>query len=193
MLRSWLERQVLPEFLGRTLFVDTAVAQRCARLHVPNKRDERDALSRQPLLCMGWRWSHATSPILSPLECSSSIPGRDRRDRGKKCIASSQRPPQFLLGFTLLQPRLSRFSLVRRRCVLSRLHPANLCCAATWCVMCYTFTVFAAPQVRLLSVEAAATCFGTWLLTNYCRACGTGFYAPFTTSFPTCAQAHSRD
>jgi toxin FitB len=44
MLRSWLEQHVLPEFFGRTLPVDTAVAQRCARLHVPDKRGERDAL-----------------------------------------------------------------------------------------------------------------------------------------------------
>ena len=35
MLRAWLEQHVLPEFSGRTLPVDTAVAQRCARLHVP--------------------------------------------------------------------------------------------------------------------------------------------------------------
>ena len=44
MLRSWLEQHVLPEFSGRTLPVDTAVAQRCARLHIPDKRGERDAL-----------------------------------------------------------------------------------------------------------------------------------------------------
>lgn len=44
MLRTWLEQQVLPEFSGRTLPVDTTVAQRCARLHVPDKRGERDAL-----------------------------------------------------------------------------------------------------------------------------------------------------
>ena len=31
MLRSWLEQHVLPEFSGRTLPIDTAVAQRCAR------------------------------------------------------------------------------------------------------------------------------------------------------------------
>jgi hypothetical protein len=34
----------LTEFSGRVLPVDTAVAQRCARLHVPDKRGERDAL-----------------------------------------------------------------------------------------------------------------------------------------------------
>src|SRR6218665_4193345 len=44
MLRSWLEQQVLPEFSGRPLPVDTAVARRRARLHVPNKRGERGPL-----------------------------------------------------------------------------------------------------------------------------------------------------
>lgn len=53
MLRSWLEQQVLPEFAGRTLPVDTAVAQRCARLHVPDKRGERDALIAATALVHG--------------------------------------------------------------------------------------------------------------------------------------------
>ena len=44
MLRAWLDRKVLPEFAGRILPIDTAVAQRCARLHVPDPRSERDAL-----------------------------------------------------------------------------------------------------------------------------------------------------
>ncbi len=44
MLRSWLDKQVLPSFSGRTLPVDTAVAQRCAKLHVPNPKSDRDAL-----------------------------------------------------------------------------------------------------------------------------------------------------
>ncbi|WP_038249683.1 type II toxin-antitoxin system VapC family toxin [Xenorhabdus bovienii] len=44
MLSAWLEQHVLPEFSERTLPVDTAVAQRCARLHVPDKCSERDAL-----------------------------------------------------------------------------------------------------------------------------------------------------
>lgn len=52
-LRSWLEQQVLPEFSGRTLPVDTAVAQRCARLHVPDKRGERDALIAATALVHG--------------------------------------------------------------------------------------------------------------------------------------------
>ena len=53
MLRSWLEQHVLPEFTGRTLPVDTAVALRCARLHVPNKRGKRDALIAATALVHG--------------------------------------------------------------------------------------------------------------------------------------------
>jgi toxin FitB len=53
MLRSWLEHQVLPEFSGRTLPVDTAVALRCARLHIPDKRSERDALIAATALVHG--------------------------------------------------------------------------------------------------------------------------------------------
>ena len=44
LFRSWLDQQVLPAFSGRVLPVDTAVAQRCAALHVPDPRSERDAL-----------------------------------------------------------------------------------------------------------------------------------------------------
>jgi len=53
MLRSWLEQHVLPEFSGRTLPVDTAVAQRCARLHIPDKRGERDAVIAATALVHG--------------------------------------------------------------------------------------------------------------------------------------------
>lgn len=44
MLREWLDHQVLIEFSKRTLVIDTAIAQCCARLHVPDRRSERDAL-----------------------------------------------------------------------------------------------------------------------------------------------------
>lgn len=53
LLRAWLEQQVLPEFAARTLAVDTAVAQRCARLHVPDRRGERDALIAAAALVHG--------------------------------------------------------------------------------------------------------------------------------------------
>ena len=43
-LRHWIDRHVLPEFRERTLPVDFAVALKCAKLHVPDPRAERDAL-----------------------------------------------------------------------------------------------------------------------------------------------------
>ncbi len=53
VLRAWLEQQVLPEFAERTLPIDTAVAQSCAPLHVPDKRGERDALIAATALVHG--------------------------------------------------------------------------------------------------------------------------------------------
>lgn len=53
ILRAWLEQHVLPEFAGRTLPIDTAVAQRCARLHVPDRKGERDALISATALVHG--------------------------------------------------------------------------------------------------------------------------------------------
>ncbi len=44
VLRTWLDTHLLPAFSGRILSVDTAVAQQCAKLHVPNPRSDRDAL-----------------------------------------------------------------------------------------------------------------------------------------------------
>ena len=44
LLRIWLDDHVLPAFAGRVLPIDTAVAQQCAALHVPNPKSERDAL-----------------------------------------------------------------------------------------------------------------------------------------------------
>ena len=44
MLRAWIDGKVLPAFEGRIISVDLAVAQCCARLHVPDPRGERDAL-----------------------------------------------------------------------------------------------------------------------------------------------------
>lgn len=44
MLRAWLDGQVMPAFDGRILPIDAVIARRCARLHVPDPRAERDAL-----------------------------------------------------------------------------------------------------------------------------------------------------
>lgn len=52
-LRAWMEKHVLPEFQERVLPVDTAVALRCATMHVPDLRAERDALIAATALVHG--------------------------------------------------------------------------------------------------------------------------------------------
>lgn len=54
MLRAWLTARVLPEFEDRVLPVDTAVALRCAGLHVPDPRSDRDALIAATALVHGF-------------------------------------------------------------------------------------------------------------------------------------------
>ncbi|MDR3509304.1 MAG: type II toxin-antitoxin system VapC family toxin [Caulobacteraceae bacterium] len=44
ILRAWLDHGVLPAFSGRVIDIDTQIARRCAGLHVPDPRGERDAL-----------------------------------------------------------------------------------------------------------------------------------------------------
>ena len=44
ILRAWIDNKVLPTFETRILPVDTTVALRCAQLHVPDPKSERDAL-----------------------------------------------------------------------------------------------------------------------------------------------------
>ena len=53
VFRAWLNAHVLPAFSGRILVVDTAVAQRSARLHVPDPRSVRDALIAATALVHG--------------------------------------------------------------------------------------------------------------------------------------------
>jgi predicted nucleic acid-binding protein len=53
MLRAWLNSHVMPAFAGRILTVDAAVAQRSARLHVPDPRPVRDGLIAATALVHG--------------------------------------------------------------------------------------------------------------------------------------------
>jgi predicted nucleic acid-binding protein len=53
LMRTWMDAHVLPAFAGRVLAVDAAVALRCARLHVPNRLAERDALIAATALVHG--------------------------------------------------------------------------------------------------------------------------------------------
>jgi len=79
VLRTWLDTLVLPEFNGRIFPVDTAVAQRCARLHVPDPRGERDALIAATALVHGMTvvtrnladFEATGVPLLNPWDASS--------------------------------------------------------------------------------------------------------------------------
>lgn len=53
IFRTWFESHVLPAFAGRILPVDTAVAQRCAALHVPDPRPAMDSLIAATALVHG--------------------------------------------------------------------------------------------------------------------------------------------
>ena len=53
ILRSWLNAHVLPAFSERILYLDVAVAQSCAKLHVPDPRSDRDAIIAATALVHG--------------------------------------------------------------------------------------------------------------------------------------------
>jgi len=53
ILRAWMESHVLPAFADRILAIDTIVARRCAQLHVPDPKSERDAFIAATALVHG--------------------------------------------------------------------------------------------------------------------------------------------
>ena len=53
VLRGWIDEHILVRFEGRILPVDAAVALRCAPLHVPDPKPERDALIAATALVHG--------------------------------------------------------------------------------------------------------------------------------------------
>ncbi len=53
VLLTWIDRIVLPEFEGRILPVDVAVARRCALLHIPTPMGKNDALIAATALVHG--------------------------------------------------------------------------------------------------------------------------------------------
>ena len=53
ILRAWLDGQVLIAFAERILPIDIAVARRCAQLHVPDPKSERDAFIAATALVHG--------------------------------------------------------------------------------------------------------------------------------------------
>lgn len=53
ILRRWLEGEILTPLAARILPIDIAIARRCAGLHVPDPRPERDALIAATALVHG--------------------------------------------------------------------------------------------------------------------------------------------
>lgn len=52
-LRAWMDSRVRPEFAERTIVIDDAVATRCAHSHIPDRRNEADAIIAATALVHG--------------------------------------------------------------------------------------------------------------------------------------------
>ena len=52
-LQQWIHANVLPTFDGRILPITTEIARRCAALHVPDPRPQRDAMIAATALVHG--------------------------------------------------------------------------------------------------------------------------------------------
>ncbi|WP_132279125.1 type II toxin-antitoxin system VapC family toxin [Neorhizobium sp. JUb45] len=52
-LRAWMDSRIRPEFSERILPIDDAIATRCAHLHVPDRRNEADAIIAATALVHG--------------------------------------------------------------------------------------------------------------------------------------------
>ena len=53
LLHTWLNTIVLPTFSDRIIPVDVTIAQRCAKLHVPDPQSDRDAIIAATALIHG--------------------------------------------------------------------------------------------------------------------------------------------
>ncbi|HTV71981.1 MAG TPA: type II toxin-antitoxin system VapC family toxin [Rhizobiaceae bacterium] len=53
VFRQWIDKQVLPPFERKILPIDADIARRCAQLHVPDRRPERDAFIAATALTHG--------------------------------------------------------------------------------------------------------------------------------------------
>lgn len=76
LIRHWIDDRVLPAFSGRILPVDTAVARRCAPLHIPDPKPYRDSLIAATALVHGLTvatrnrvdFEPMSVPVLNPWE-----------------------------------------------------------------------------------------------------------------------------
>lgn len=67
IIRAWLDTRVLPEFEGRILPIDTAVAQRCAILQFPDPRPLRVVFIAATALVHGMTVVTRNSGHFSPM------------------------------------------------------------------------------------------------------------------------------
>ena len=80
LIQRWIEERVLPTFADHILAVDTEVARRCARLHVPDPKPYRDSLIAATALVHGLTvatrnradFEPMAVPVLNPWEVPHS-------------------------------------------------------------------------------------------------------------------------
>lgn len=80
VFRLWLNGHVIPAFNGRILDVDTAVAQRSAKLHVPDPRPVRDGLIAATALVHGMTVVTRNVADFEPTGVKTLDPWRGRDD-----------------------------------------------------------------------------------------------------------------
>lgn len=80
VFRLWLNGHVIPAFNGRILDVDTAVAQRSAKLHVPDPRPVRDGLIAATALVHGMTVVTRNVVDFEPTGVKTLNPWRGRGD-----------------------------------------------------------------------------------------------------------------
>ncbi|MDC7789855.1 type II toxin-antitoxin system VapC family toxin [Rhodoplanes sp. TEM] len=76
VLRRWIDETVMPRFADRILPIDTRVAQRCAALHGPDPRPERDAFIAATALVHGLIVVTRNTRDFEPLEVDVLNPWR---------------------------------------------------------------------------------------------------------------------
>ena len=78
-LRRWLQTEVMPRFEGRILNVDMSVAVRCAPLHVPDPKPERDAFIAATALVHGFTLVTRNEADFAPMGVRLLNPWRPQR------------------------------------------------------------------------------------------------------------------
>jgi len=78
VLRRWLEEEVLARLAARILPIEVEVARRCAPLHVPGPRPERDGLIAATALAYGLTVVTRNVADFEPMDVSVLTPWAPR-------------------------------------------------------------------------------------------------------------------